>query len=353
MHDKYALNSTYNQSLSSFKKTLIKEGKYIHPNDHWTLNVDSNRIKTFLSNFHQMKERGIKVPVLKAHSFEEPTSDNCVGYLEDMYVDEEGWLAAVHGLTDRGVDYAERVGQVSVGIERDYRDGLGNSYGEAITHVAITPIPVVPGQTDFQRVRVAASINCVDKCDILTLSREEKTMLNQNESKRLSQLLGQEVTSDDFIAIIEEKLGAADTVKKLQEQYSMSLKQIEDLEKNTVAKVDPEVLEDRAQLYGERITQLACSGKVPDAVAEGLKEVLCGPEDNRCALSLNTNGGRDKSFAKAIIELLEQIPPRVEFGIKTGPQTAVLDKKGRDGSGFSQDVHNKMLELAGLKAEKA
>jgi len=347
MHDKFALYSVEQQKLSNFKKSLIRPGTYIHPQDSWEMTVDDSRLQQFLSTFQEMKKNGVRVPVLTSHSFEPPTSENCIGYLEDMYLDDDGWLSAVHGLTGSGVEYAERVGQVSIGIEKDYRDGLGNKYGEAITHVALTPIPVVPGQGGFEKIAASRDFAVLALSQEIN-NREVTSMLNQNETKRLSQLLGQEVTSDDFITIIEEKLGVIEQAKELEEKYSMSLKKIEDLEKRTVANVDAEVLEDRAQLYSERINQLALSGKVPEDVAKSLAEVLCGTEENRCALSLNTNGGREKCFAKAVIELLEQIPPRVEFGVKTGSQADVLSSKGKDGKGFDENIHNQMLKYAGI-----
>jgi hypothetical protein len=44
---------------------------------------------------------------------------------------------------------------VSLGIDPDFVDGKGNRYGEAIVHSAVTPLPVVPGQGEFEVVTLS------------------------------------------------------------------------------------------------------------------------------------------------------------------------------------------------------
>lgn len=128
-----------------FVKDLIRVGNYVHPNGDYDLDVTTGRMDRWIAAFKAMQRSGVDVEVVIDHSF---SAKDVVGKVIDLYR-EGDTLYGVHELVGDGIDLAHRVKNVSVWIEPDHRDGLGNSYGEAIVHSAIVQQPVVPWQTSF------------------------------------------------------------------------------------------------------------------------------------------------------------------------------------------------------------
>ena len=66
---------------------------------------------------------------------------------------------------------AKGVGQVSVLIDKKFKDGMGKKYGGAdgvVRHIGVTPEPIVPGQDGF--TQLAASLFAENQTGLYALA---------------------------------------------------------------------------------------------------------------------------------------------------------------------------------------
>lgn len=116
-----------------------------HPKTGRAVPIDEKRIDGWVSNIKLSRSRGVNLPVCKDHK---ETADNCVGEIFDARRTGNR-LDLLLGFKG---DDALKVGQrnyLSIGIDPNFRDSRKNAYGEAIRHVAVTPVPVIHGQVGF------------------------------------------------------------------------------------------------------------------------------------------------------------------------------------------------------------
>lgn len=319
----------------NFRTSLISNGTYIHPSANWTLDVDTERLSSWADTFKKMQSNGVSVPLVSSHDAKDSPED-FLGYVTDMYVDDSGGLSGTVNLRgSKAIEDAQRVSQVSIELEEGFRDGKGVSYGEAISRVALTPNPVVPNQGGFEAI--AAS-----RLQTLTLSRGKEHMLNQKDLSRIAALLGDEnITSDDALDKLEAKIAEFNSTEELQTKLTASLKQVETLKASSIPTNSNEVLTDRAELYKEQLSALVSGGQITKAESEYWAE---SGLTNKVLMSARDGEQPDM---KKILSVLKDRPAIVEFGTKTGSQSAVLDSKV-DNGGFNQEIHNEMLQMAGV-----
>jgi hypothetical protein len=79
------------------------------------------------------------------------TASSTLGWIVDVKRDGDQLLELHQFLGESARDIGLR-NKVSLGIDPHFVDGKGNQYGEAIVHSAVTPVPVVPDQGEFERV---------------------------------------------------------------------------------------------------------------------------------------------------------------------------------------------------------
>lgn len=120
-------------------------GNWIHPKKGTPVPIDRKRIDRWVKNIDLSNARRVALPACKDHK---ENADNSIGeiYGAKRNGDRLSLLIGYYG------DDAYKTGQrnkLSIGIDRDFKDAYGNKYGEAIRHVAITPVPVIPGQHGF------------------------------------------------------------------------------------------------------------------------------------------------------------------------------------------------------------
>jgi LysM repeat protein len=127
------------------KKDLIHCGHYTHPAKGFNVPVDRKRIDDWVSNFRKMRANGVKVPINLDHS---DRAADCVGYVVEMSRSGDALHALCQFIGSDAAAVAAR-NYVSVGIDPAYTDGQERDYGDAIVHVALTPVPIVPDQAPF------------------------------------------------------------------------------------------------------------------------------------------------------------------------------------------------------------
>jgi hypothetical protein len=138
-----------------FRKEVIKIGEYVVQGTGQQADeqfeVTSDVLARWVSNFRRMRDNGVKVPIPLGHDF---GHDNNRGWVTDLFVDGDSLVMACE-LFDQDVASLVARNDVSISAVPDFVDGKGKKYDYAITHVALTPIPLIPGLADF--VPIAAS----------------------------------------------------------------------------------------------------------------------------------------------------------------------------------------------------
>jgi hypothetical protein len=137
-----------------FVKDLIWSGSYTHPTKGWTLDVTPERMDKWIEAFDAMRSNGVDIEVPVDHSLK--AEDN-KGYVRRLYREGDTLFGEME-LRGDGVDIVRKNRNVSIFLEPDVKDGRGNVYGEAITHVALVQKPVIPGQGDFVPIAASAII---------------------------------------------------------------------------------------------------------------------------------------------------------------------------------------------------
>jgi hypothetical protein len=133
------------QPAAYFWKDVIRPGKYVHPVRGFTLDVDRPRMQRWAATGRRMIAAGINIPANADHS---SSAYDALGRILDFRIEGDSLLALHQMIGSDAAKLAAR-NQASVGIDPDFVDGRGRRWGEAIVHVALTPVPVVPGQGPF------------------------------------------------------------------------------------------------------------------------------------------------------------------------------------------------------------
>ncbi len=128
------------QPVQRFRKELIRTGRYVKDGEEILISQD--RIDNWKNQFTSMMLNGVRVPLMNGHSDD---ADDTRGSVVDMF-DEDGSLVAILEAIGEDAIRSVSTNDVSIATEGTFTDGKGNVYEDAITHVALTPRPVVPGQ---------------------------------------------------------------------------------------------------------------------------------------------------------------------------------------------------------------
>lgn len=125
--------------------------------------ITKDRLATWVDTFSKMtdQENPLRIPAPWKHDGSSPldpddrAADNNAGFWEELWQEPDG---SVYGTVDIPRDEdASRVGttvrEVSPYILPEYTDGLNRTYKEGPLHIALVTHPVMPGQTNFEKVR--------------------------------------------------------------------------------------------------------------------------------------------------------------------------------------------------------
>ncbi len=137
-------------------KDVLHVGRFVHPDEDWTLDVTRERIDGWVRTLKRMLSAGIDVEVFADHGQQGSRSESIRGYVRDGWRDGDELIFEIEMVGQRGILLAETVHTASVEIENDFVGGRGEHFGEAITALAVGEKPIVPGQRPFERI--AASL---------------------------------------------------------------------------------------------------------------------------------------------------------------------------------------------------
>jgi len=353
--------------IQHFKKDALPIGVYTHPLFGWKLDVTEERLNHFLSAFKMMRQNGVDVEVPLDHS--RSAADN-LGYAVDAMIetnpenDNKKTLSFI--LEIRGhdaIDIVKRNKNVSVAIDREYKDGKGNAYGEAIVHVSIVQQPVVPGQSDFESVDKAAARGSAEKIPVFTLSSlsKETEQMDEKTLGQLKELLGagDDLTADNAVQRLKERFEQQDEKIANLSQEVVDLKAEKESTggtKQKAASIDPNLAEQIADTQEKRFAELVKTGKITPVVKDKLCAILIGTKGERkiAMLSLRGEKAEQPSVADEIYTALKENDP-VKLGEMTKRQVVDLSRSSPDDSDeVKPDEKSKeaMLMGAGIDPQK-
>lgn len=354
------------QPSRRFRKEVARVGTYKHPTDKWTLRLTPERLRSWADTFGKMKKAGVEVPLCDDHIV---SADTARGWVVGFEVEGDKGMATIEAIGEDAIRAIARNG-ASVYVEPEFVDGRGDQYAEAITHIALTPTPVIPGMGDF--VPIAASRNGVDKA--LTRAplvryyaasldappiKEPPVML---EKLRKALKLADDAAEDAVLAKINEVGEAAAKLPDLQTQLDKAKKdadaltaKVAELTKDNKPEIDDETAADRAEVVEEKIDGLVTAGKITPAVAASLKPLLAGTAKARPAMMLSRKHAPEGSnyLARAIIDAIGKNDPKLlsaATGEKTGAQAFSRSTPGGEGNDDQVDAasQNVLRQAAGL-----
>lgn len=361
------------QPTQRFLKDLIAVGLYRHPVFEWELDVNTDRMDQWIGAFNRMQENGVDVEVVVDHRMD---AEAVRGYLVAMFrggtddvmavypeADDPERLYGVHEMRgEDAIELAQTVRNVSVLIERDFKDGKGVSYGEAISHSSIVQQPVVPGQEGF--VPVAASKGVNRSAPIFVLHNRSRSDNDRSDGMTIEELIekmkpvlgaGDELTEENLLSRMTERLEASATA--LEERDKKIGELTADLETAKAAskggetpEVPAETLDMLAEGVETKVESLVAAGKLTPEAATKAKAFLIGTGDkNQLALS-RTVSGTPKSIAAEVLDILATNDP-VKLGEQTKGQALSRQTPGDGTPDLDPDVTKEMIAEAGGPAE--
>jgi hypothetical protein len=313
------------KKTQQFKKEMLSVGHYIHPVWGWHLDITEERLHRLAATFNQMKANGVAVEVPVDHSL---SAEDNYGYVTGMTVEKnkKGVLAlyGIHEMAgDKGIDLVHRNKGVSVLIEKDFKDGKGNAYGEAITHSSIVQQPVVPGQEDFEAI--AASITNKQNIPMLFLSGKDSTM--DEFLKKLRVILGADdsLTEENAMSRLAEHISGlgtknGDLQKQLVDLQGEMAKLKTDNKAASTVQIDPNLAEQMGTTAEQQLDLLVQTGKITPAVKTKLAASLIGVVGSRNVMAMSIQTGGKPSMLSIIVDALKD-NDAVKLGEQTGVQS--------------------------------
>lgn len=310
------------QPTKTFRKEVIYTGKFEAPSvgafevteadlDHW---VETSKL--MLSN-------GVKIIVPEpVGSDEHPDtskpalSERNRGYVTNFHRDPakpNSLLADFTLIGEDAIRLASR-NDVSIWVPPFLKDGKGNVYERPIGHVAITPVPVIPGLGKFTPIAASAG-GATLQVPVYRLAQESSAM----DLKKLAAKFGINTEGMDDQAIMAAIAAKADALTGQTQAQATSLSQLQNelstLRANAPKKLElsADVAEMMADATAQKLEALKLSGKINAAEHDLWSAVLVGKADARPALSLSrahaTAAGLANPLSVTVLEILGKREP--------------------------------------------
>jgi hypothetical protein len=381
------------QPAAYFWKEIIHTGNYKHPTREFQLNVDAGRLQKWLGTGQDMLTADVPIPINCDHS---DRARDVVGYVKDLKIDGNRLMALCQFIGPDAALLAAR-NQVSAGIDPNFIDGQSRQWGEAIVHLALTPVPVVPNQGTFMPASLAD-----DSMDVPTLVDADEEMdatnaieISPEQFAAICQAVGAEaeIAPADLIELVLRRLAsiagkedenddAADSLERddagdsteaddgadseaddeendseepsrnpdASDELSLARKQILELSARLPATLPPEAASAMVEAVTTKFDAAVTSGKLSPAARDRLVDVLvtnsAGP--NLLTLSRSSTPNQDRSLAMSIAEILLE-NTSIDPGEATGLQTLSRIAPGEETSAMEQlrQYMTKVASVAG------
>lgn len=328
------------QPVRFFVKEVIRKGLYRMPKTGGFLEVDDAMLDNWAGQFGRMVEAGHKVHVPEGHS-NDPSKNR--GWVDDLYREGDSLKARIA----LAGDAAKLTGtnDVSIFSQEKFTDGKGNEYAWPITHVALTPVPVVPGLKPFEPVELSFEGKPVETYEFST-DEGEQTM--DPKLQELCTKYGIKASTDEeATAAVEQMLGdIAAAIGGEEEGETNAPEKPEGVPPKAVVashELNPQIVKLAKKNRTLEIDQLVSDGHITRATADDLKHVYAS--DANIALSLDENG--DDMF-EAVMASLRKNTPTKSSGLRLNRAVA-LSHDGEDRRKEDKAVQSRLLGHLGQK----
>lgn len=327
-----------------FVKEAVRAGRWVMPGGN-AVTVTSDRLNGWVETFEAMRQAGVGVKLMSGHTNEsEKTRGDVLNIFPGKSADGSDALFAI--VEAVGEDAIKEVLRNDVSIyAAPFTDGTGRKWDDALQHIALTPIPVVPGQS--AAVPIAASRGGTNEVPVLRLSQEKHMFDWKPVAAALS--LG-ELTDETAGPAILAKIGE---LTKLPESVKTLEAQVAAMSRDKAPEVDPDALEIMAEATFSRTESLVEKGCISPDQKKELDALLCGTAEKRPAVMLSRTAakaaGHSDAMAKGILAIFEKNKPAkpVQPGQKTNAQGVALSRDDKaDPTGFDKDTHEAMRAMA-------
>lgn len=299
------------QPVRKFRKELIRTGKFTHPVTGQDFQIDGKWLDNAESQFKKMVAAGVKVPVMSGHSF---SADDARGGALDIFREGDSLVGIMELVGEDGISAAGR-NDVSIFAEPSFKDAHGNEYPWAIQHVALTPVPVIPGMSGF--VSLAASRDGNKGKDDVPVFRLSTELNKMNENiARLAKAMGLSLAADATEEAATEQMLAhvakqGETVQSITASRDSEKKRADEATLALSAAKPKEYDEPTLSLHREnremKIDAVYKAGKITKDACQKLKDIWIGG-DKSLALSATLDTANNQRF-KETIDMLNAAPP--------------------------------------------
>lgn len=344
--------------VKRFRKDMISVGVYTHPVHGWSMDATPDRIDRWVAAFQSMSKNGIDVEINVDHNLQ---ADAVLGYVVDMFREGDNLIGIFEFIGQKSIDLASVVKNVSIGVDRDYQDGKGIAYGEAITHCAVVQQPIASGQESFQPIEASRLETNRRPVLVFGLQKIEKEQIMTGIGKevldKLKELLGagDDFTEENALSRIEERLTSLSAERDTLNTENINLKgEVDTLKivnagkKEPDTEIPPDLAEQMAVTGEQQLSMLVETGKITPAVRDKLAGSLVGATGKRSIMTMSLKGGNGKqSILTAVVDALKDNDV-VKLGEQTGAQT--LSRQDATNSttekSYDPDLTKEMIEMA-------
>ena len=170
-----------------FKKPIVTTGVYSIPGDiPRKVEVTSNRLTHWASQFEKMKTAGISVPAPWNHSKEAfpmstgndgtlPRSDLNAGWWDKVWVEDNTlWGEVDVPSNEDAVKIGTNVKESSIYVRPSFTDGSGTEWKDSLMHIALVTHPIENGQGNFEPVEQGLALAMSQLTEPLSMASPEK-----------------------------------------------------------------------------------------------------------------------------------------------------------------------------------
>lgn len=341
------------QPVERFRKDVLHAGRLSHPADGWTEDFTPDRLRKIADETRRLIANGHEPHVPAGHVRYADAETNR-GWVKSLDVEGDRLFAELELVGADAIKEAAR-NKVSVFIEPQFQDGKGNKYGEVITHIALTPMPVQTGQDAF--VAIAASAEGKDTINVpvakLAAEPDESKDKAMSLIEMIAKLTGKQVADEAAAAAaLEEWANSMQAMKADAAKAASLAKENEALkakaEGKQVEKPSAMVLKLARENREMKLNALVQDGKITPAVRDRLSATWAAKDSDALALSMDDTS--DKRFDEMIAALGENDP--VKLGEQTKKQTLAASHdphKGGDEPRVDPDIEKRSARLTGKK----
>jgi hypothetical protein len=358
------------QPATYFWKDMIHTGRYVHPARNFSLSVDRDRLGRWAEAGQKMLAAGVAIPINCDHS---DSARDVVGYVKGFKLDDDRLLGLCQFIGDDAALTAAR-NLVSVGIDPDFTDGQARQWGEAIVHLALTPVPVVPDQDQFVEAESEGddseaegddSANDEESPELVLVAESSDENDDQDELalpctaeqlQTLRSLIGDDFEAESGVARIIQWLqppnqtdSTEDSSEDLQTELSSAREKILQLSARLPPVMPPEAQAALVESATAKFDAAVARGSLSPSARDRLVATLVESSEGRAnviALSRTANASGDRSLALAVGEILLDNNP-IELGERTGLQAMARHVPGEESSPI-EELRQYMTKIASV-----